>query len=137
RLRGQPYVDPKEPVTADELSRAEAAQKISVGEGDILLVSVGRDAHRTECPPRAGEAPSLGGLAPDCIPWLHGRRIAVLGSDTVHDPVPATPAIEGWPVPIHMCGLAAMGLHLLDNLHLADLRSEEHTSELQSLAYLV
>ena len=118
RLRGQPYVDPKEPVNADELSRAETAQSVSVGEGDILLVSVGRDA---QCPPPPGSSPSLAGLAPECIPWLHARRIAVLGSDTVHDPIPATPAIEGWPIPIHMCGLAAMGLHLLDNLYLADI----------------
>jgi kynurenine formamidase len=29
--------------------------------------------------------------------------------------------IEGWRIPVHMCALAGMGLHLLDNLYLADL----------------
>jgi kynurenine formamidase len=121
RLRAASYVDPKEPVTSTELSAAAQAQEVSVGEGDILLVSVGRDAHRLQHPPSGGGYPTLAGLGPDCIPWLHERKIAVLGSDAVHDPTPSSDSIEDWPIPVHMCGLAAMGLHLLDNLYLADL----------------
>lgn len=121
RLRGSAYVDPAKPVTPAELSQAEETQKVRVVEGDIVLVSVGRDAHRAQRPPAPGEAPKLAGLSPDCIPWLFERRIAVLGSDAVHDPTPSPTPIEDWPIPVHMCGLASMGLHLLDNLYLADL----------------
>jgi len=121
RLRGMPYVDPGKPVTAGELSAAETAQNVKVGEGDILLVAVGRDAWRQHNRPNPGEGPPLAGLAPECIPWLHDRRIAVLGSDAVHDPSPSPAPVEDWPIPVHMCGLAAMGMLLLDNLYLADL----------------
>src|SRR5689334_16409714 len=51
RLRGKPYVDPKTPVTPQELSQAESAQGVRVTEGDILLVAVGRDAFREAHPP--------------------------------------------------------------------------------------
>src|SRR6185295_3265789 len=42
RLRGTSYVEPKEQVTAAELDAADERQGVRVGEGDILLVSVGR-----------------------------------------------------------------------------------------------
>ena len=121
KLRGAPFIAPNEPVTAQELLAAERAQDTSINEGDILLVYVGRDAHRERHPPQGGGYPSLAGLAPDCIPLLHERKIAVLGADGVNDPSPAAQPVEDWPIPVHMCGLVAMGLHLLDNLYLADL----------------
>lgn len=121
RLRGTAFVDPKKPVTIAELSAAEKRQDCQVKEGDILLVSVGRDARASLHPPKPGEAPLLGGLDPDCIPWLHARKISVLASDAVHDPTPSPTPVEDWPIPVHMCGLVSMGLHLLDNLYFADL----------------
>jgi kynurenine formamidase len=57
----------------------------------------------------------MAGLHPACIPLLHERRIAVLGSDGFSDAIGA-PSIPGWPVPVHQCCLVAMGVHLLDNL---------------------
>jgi len=120
-LRGAAFVDPKKPVSADELSAAEKSQDTPVREGDIVLISVGRDAHRTHQPRKPGEPTVLAGLHPDCIPWLHKRRVSVLGSDAVHDPVPSPAPIEDWPIPVHMCGLASMGMHLLDNLCFVDL----------------
>jgi kynurenine formamidase len=121
KLRKVPCLNPLEPVHVAELAAAEAAQNVKVGEGDILLVSVGRDAHREHQPPNPGQSSPLGGLHPDCIPWLFERKIAVLGADGVQDPVPSPVPIEDWPIPVHMCGLVSMGLHLLDNLYLADL----------------
>ena len=121
RLRGEPFVALDRPVTAAELDKAEQAQKVSVGEGDILLVSVGRDAQKRHQPHKPGDEYALAGLDPDCIEWLHARRIAVLGSDAVHDPSPPPRPIEGWRIPVHMCALGGMGLHLLDNLYFADL----------------
>jgi kynurenine formamidase len=94
---------------------------VRVGEGDILLISVGRDAWRAKNKTNPGEGPPLAGLHPSCIPWLFERKIAVLGSDAVHDPAPSPAPIEDWPIPVHMCGLVSMGLHLLDNLYFVDL----------------
>lgn len=121
-IRGAAFINPAEPVRLADLDAAEEAQGVKVGEGDILLVHVGRDARREKQPPGPGESPPLGGLHPECIPWLHARKISLLGSDGVQDPVPSPAPIEDWPIPVHMCGLVAMGLHLLDNLNLADLQ---------------
>lgn len=121
RFRRAAYVRPDEPVTRDELAAVESLQNVDVGEGDILLVSIGRDAHRKQHPPQGGAYPRLAGLGPDCVPFLHERKIAVLGGDGVNDPTPSPNPIEDWPIPVHMCGLVSMGLHLLDNLYLADL----------------
>jgi kynurenine formamidase len=65
-------------------------------------------------------SPSAWPASTRCIPWLHERRIAVLGSDGASDALPGA-GIEGWPIPVHQCCLVGMGVHLLDNLALAEL----------------
>ncbi|HEV2652164.1 MAG TPA: cyclase family protein [Rhizomicrobium sp.] len=121
RLRGAAYVDPRRPVMPAELDAAAEKQNVRIEEGDLLLILLGRDAWREANTPAAGEGPPLAGLDPDCVPWLFDKRVAVLGSDAVHDPTPSPAPIEDFPIPVHMCGLVSMGLHLLDNLHLAAL----------------
>src|SRR5262249_1903480 len=101
-------------------ARADAAQRVRVEEGDVLLVGTGRDARRAAQGPWDPVAVGLAGLDARCIPWLHERRIAVLGSDGVSDALPGA-GIEGWPIPVHQCCLVAMGVPLLDNLALAEL----------------
>ena len=46
----------------------------------------------------------------------------MLGSDGVSDALPGG-ATPGWPLPLHQCCLVGMGVHLLDNLALAELAS--------------
>jgi len=120
RLRGVAWLEPSERILPDELEQAEAAAGLRVGEGDILLVGSGRDARRAARGPWDPNVEGLAGLDARCIPWLHERRIAVLGSDGVSDGLPAS-AIPGWPLPLHQCCLVGMGVHLLDNLALAEL----------------
>jgi len=122
RARGVAWLEPGERVLPDELERAEAAAGLRVGEGDILLVATGRDARRAQHGPWDPNAVGLAGLDARCIPWLHERRIAVLGSDGVSDALPGG-VTPGWPIPIHQCCLVGMGVHLLDNLALAELAS--------------
>jgi kynurenine formamidase len=93
---------------------------VRVEEGDILLISTGRDARRAARGPWSPNGEGLAGLHPTCIPWLHERRIAVLGSDGVSDGLPGQ-SVPDWPVPVHQCCLVAMGVHLLDNLDLSRL----------------
>ena len=91
-----------------------------VEPGDILLVAGGRDARREREGPWNPQEGGIAGLHPECIPWLHERDVAVLGSDGVSDPLPGA-GIERWPIPVHQCALVAMGVHLLDNLMLGRL----------------
>ena len=115
RALGQPFIDPDRLTTIADLERTEAAQGLRVGKGDILLVRLGRDARRAQAADQA-----VAGLDPEVVLWLHEREVAVLGGDGVHDPIPSGRIAPGWPMPIHMIGLVAMGLHLLDNLWLED-----------------
>jgi kynurenine formamidase len=120
RLRGVPFLPGSERITLDELAAAERAQNVRVEPGDVLLVAGGRDARREREGPWAPLEGGLAGLHPECIPWLHERDVAVLGSDGVSDPLPGS-GIERWPIPVHQCTLVAMGVHLLDNLMLGRL----------------
>jgi kynurenine formamidase len=119
RLRGVEWLEIDQRIGPDELEAAERAQRVTVREGDILLVGTGRDARRAA---RGSWSPmeGLAGLDGRCVEWLHERRIAVLGCDGVSDAIP-NGNIPNWPMPIHQCTLVAMGVHLLDNLRLDSL----------------
>jgi kynurenine formamidase len=120
--KGVPWLEPGTQIGVADLEAAEQAHGVTVGEGDILIVATGRDARRAEHGPWVPFIDGMAGLHPECVPWLHERNIAVLGCDGVSDVFPSVP-IEGWAMPIHQCTLAAMGVHLLDNLRLDDLCS--------------
>jgi len=120
RHRGVPWLELGEVVRREELDAAARAQGVSVEEGDVLLVGTGRDARRATLGVWDPVSEGLAGLHPDCVPWLHERRVAVLGSDGVSDPIPGL-GLPGWRLPVHQCCLVAMGVPLLDNLALADL----------------
>ncbi len=113
------HLDSKSLVTVALLEATEAIEGVRVGTGDILMVGTGRDARRhaqggTLNPGVDGMA----GLHPECLPWLHERGIAVLGSDGISDAMPGL-GIAQWPFPIHQIGIVAIGLHLIDNMALA------------------
>jgi kynurenine formamidase len=118
RSRSVEFLDGDVAVGVADLEAAEADEGVTVGAGDFLLVSTGRDARRAAAGGRLDPiGAGLAGLHPECLPWLHERGISVLGSDGISDrmPVGTTP---GWPFPVHQIGIVAIGLHLLDNLHL-------------------
>jgi kynurenine formamidase len=112
RLRGVDWLEPGDAITTDELD----ATDVSAEPGDIVLVHTGRDRRREALGPWNTYAEGLAGLAPECARWLYDKDPAVLGSDGVSDVMPA--ADMEWPIPIHMCALVGMGIHLLDNLRL-------------------
>lgn len=120
RTLGVDWLDPGYAITPDQLEQAEARQSVRVREGDILLVATGRDARRDALGRWSPLESGFPGLHHECIPWLHDRGVAVLGSDCVSDVFPLG-ADCGWGMPIHQMTLVAMGVHLLDNLFLGDL----------------
>jgi kynurenine formamidase len=121
RTRGVDFLEPHQTVTVDDLDASEEAQKVTVEPGDMVIISTGRDARRvahngTLSPFFQG----LSGLHPECARWLKDRGVSVLGSDGISDHMPAGP-VAGWPFPIHQIGITAVGLHLIDNMHLLHL----------------
>ena len=120
RLRGVEWLELGGSISVDDLDAAEKQQGVRVDEGDILLIATGRDARREKHGRWQPVEEGLAGLDPSCISWLHERKIAVLGSDGISDMLPGL-GLNDWMTPIHQCCLVAMGVHLLDNLALADL----------------
>jgi kynurenine formamidase len=118
RTLGQDYLDADEVVTVADLESAEEVQKVRAQPGDILMIQWGRAARRKAKKGFDG----FSGLHAECLPWLHEREIAVLGSDGISDPMPFVGTDE-WPFPVHQIGITAIGLHLIDNMRLAELSS--------------
>jgi kynurenine formamidase len=113
---GVDFLDAGSVVTIADLESAEAGESVVVGSGDILLVRWGRGPRRAA----KGAFDGFSGLHAECLPWLHRREVAVLGSDGISDPMPfvGTPS---WPFPVHQIGITGMGLPLIDNMALDDL----------------
>jgi kynurenine formamidase len=115
-LKKVQWMEPREKILPQDLDAAEKAQKVHVEEGDVLMIRTGRAAMRKVKggwdPMRVG----LPGLDAACLPWLHERRIAVLGCDAVSDVAPS--GYDGIMLPIHVGTLVAMGIHLIDNADL-------------------
>jgi kynurenine formamidase len=118
RLVDRPFLDPGEAVFPEDLEEAEAAQGVKVTEGDALLLRTGWSRRRAEGDPAARTA-SRPGFHAACLPWLHRRGIALVAADAVQDVVPS--GYERPDRPIHIVGLVAMGLPMLDACQFEDL----------------
>jgi kynurenine formamidase len=117
RLRGVRWLEGGDVIDVAELERAEAAQRLRVGAGDLLFVRTGRGARK-----RSEGAFSIrgevSGLDPRSVDWLHAREIAVLSDDGINESLPSR--VEGETHPMHKLAIVAMGLPLLDNAQLED-----------------
>jgi kynurenine formamidase len=116
RLKRVDWLEPGTAIQPEDLDAAEKAQNVRVEEGDVLMVRTGRAGRRKV---KGGWDPfkeGLPGLDASCLPWLHDRKIAVLGSDGVSDVVPS--GYPGVALPVHVGTLVAMGIHLIDNADL-------------------
>lgn len=118
RLRGVPWLEPGDHVFRDELEAAEREQRVTVGEGDVLLVRTGHSRRLSEHGPWRTEH-AKAGLHPRAMPFVAERGVVALGSDGNSDTAPSS--TEGVEFPIHVLALNAMGVHLLDYLQLDDL----------------
>jgi kynurenine formamidase len=118
RLRGQPWLEPGDSVTTEDLRAAEEAQHLHVEPGDLLFVRVGHSARRTKLG-AWDAAHARAGLHPTALEFVAERKIAVLGSDGNNDTAPAEAV--GVDFPVHVLALNALGVHLLDYLQFEDL----------------
>ena len=116
-LRGVPWLEPGDCVTAADLAAAQQAQQVEVGPGDLLFVRVGHRLRRAELGPWDA-ARSRAGLHPQAMEYLAELREAALGSDGNSDTAPSV--VDGVAFPVHVLAINAMGLHLLDYLQFDD-----------------
>jgi len=117
-LRGVPWLEPGDCVTAADLAAAQQAQQVDVGPGDLLFVRVGHRRRRDELGPWDA-ADGRAGLHPQAMEYLAERQVAALGSDGNSDTAPSV--VDGVAFPVHVLAINAMGLHLLDYLQFEDL----------------
>jgi kynurenine formamidase len=117
-LKGVDWLEPGDAIMPEDLEAAEERQGVRVEEGDILLVRTGRHRRNQRTEPSNARL-SVAGLHAACLPWLHERRVAVLGCDGISDVLPSR--VEGVWLPIHTVAIPGLGLHLIDNAQLDDL----------------
>lgn len=118
RLRGAPWLEPGDHVTAAELAAAEQAQRVRVGPGDLLFVRFGHRRRRGELGPW-DVARSRAGMHPGAVEYLAERQVAALGSDSNSDTAPSL--VDGVAFPVHVLAINALGLYMLDYLQFDDL----------------
>jgi kynurenine formamidase len=114
KLKNVEWLEPGEAIDADDLDAAEKLHRVTVSEGDVLLIRTGRHQRRKNKGPWDPRRVGLPGLDATCLQWLSDRKIAVLGSDAVSDVIPSAFGSD-IPMPIHVGTLVIMGVHLIDN----------------------
>ena len=117
KLKKVDFLELREPIYPEDLDAAEKAEGVHVGEGDVLLLRIGRHARKKLKGPWDPRREGMAGLDASCLPWLHERGIAVQGCDGVSD---VSPSPYGSEIifPIHIGTLPMMGVHLIDNADL-------------------
>ena len=119
-LHGVPWLEPGHAIMPDELAAAEERQGVTVRTGDALIVHTGNVAYALQEKDRPPYSPQAG-LHAACLPYLRERDITALGSDCIQDVQPSGYDTLDLLRPIHIVGLVALGLWLIDNMQLTEL----------------
>jgi kynurenine formamidase len=119
--RNVSWLEPGEGVVPDDVEAAESRQGVTVESGDAVLLRTGFGRYRRETGwlPRAGHSASQPGWHAASLPWLRERGVSLIGCDTANDATPS--GYPAMPLPVHVVGLVAMGLWLMDNCDLEGL----------------
>ncbi len=119
RLRGVDVLAADDHIYPEDLEAAEQAAGVRLEPGDVLLVRTGEGGARIAQKRDYNANKPRSGYQAACLPWLHERGIAMIGSDVAQDPTPT--GYRTVSMPVHMVGIVAMGLWLIDNCQLEDL----------------
>jgi kynurenine formamidase len=139
-LHGVPRLAPGHRVGLAELDACLGRQGVAIRPGDAVLLRTGgpgparQPAGPGAAAPGAAESVATESGAADpvaeegkpgwgfgCLPWLHGHDVALIGCDGINDAVPSGGGGHGFDLPVHLVGLVAMGLWLLDNCDFMEL----------------
>jgi kynurenine formamidase len=118
--RGVDYI--QEPVTRDELQRVAQQQKVSVQEGDIVLVRTGNGARWSD-PDAYLAAP---GMHSDASQWLADTRVRAVGADNMAwDNMGTVDPELHVSLPGHVILLVRHGIYILENLYLEEIAQQK------------
>jgi kynurenine formamidase len=110
RARGVAYLQPDDGIFPEDLDAAERLAGVKVEPGDAIFVRCGlgslEEVDGEEDPARRA------GIMAESVPWIHKHQVAVYSGDCVERLPSRYPSV---PLPLHMVGLVAMGLIMLDN----------------------
>ncbi|TDX08271.1 cyclase family protein [Kribbella sp. VKM Ac-2566] len=110
RVVGRDHLRPGEAIDADLLDAACAHQRVTVADGDALLIRTGDMARRRTLVGwdgyAGGDAPGLSLLA---MPWLHRHGVSAVATDTWGVEVRPN-EISGTFQPLHLIMIVSMGL---------------------------
>lgn len=124
RSQRRTALDPHEPITSEDLERAEAYAGVTVGPGDLLLIRTGWLATFTDRRDRETFFSSEPGLALETARWLHERDIAFVGADTWG--VEVAPSRSGDTMPLHCVLIRDLGMPLGEMFVLDELGTMAH-----------
>ena len=116
--RGVDRIEPGEGVFPEDLDAAEHRQSVRVEPGDAVFLRTGFGRFRRETGKvSAAEAGvTQPGWQAASLPWLRERDVALIGCDSANDATPS--GYRQLALPVHVIGLVAMGLWLIDNCDL-------------------
>jgi kynurenine formamidase len=117
-LKGVDYLEPGTAIFAKDLDAWEKHSGVTIGAGDIVLVRTGHWKRRD----KLGAAAQRPGLHVSCVPWLHDRKAAMIGTDLALDVSPSQVRFSDQPV--HQLCLVALGMPVLDCADLEQLSIE-------------
>ncbi len=124
RLMGVDSLEPGFAITPEHLDAACAAQGVTVGSGDMVLIRTGDMARRRGLPGwdgySAGDSP---GLSLTSAPWLADNQLAAIATDTWGAEVRPN-EIDGSFQPLHLVMVVNMGLLVGEIWHLDELAAD-------------
>ncbi|WP_135453680.1 cyclase family protein [Mycobacterium sp. DL99] len=121
RLHGVDWLEAGTAITPADLEAAEAAQGVTVGEADFLLVRTGWRG-RLLAKGRDDWMSTEPGLGIDCARWLRDRGVAAVGSDNWA--IEVIPSETGETLPLHCILIRDMGMPLAEILDLDALSAD-------------
>lgn len=119
RLKGVDYLEPGVAITVADIEAFEKMAGVKIGSGDAVFFRTGRWTRREKVGPwNPNEA--MPGLAPDVLPWIRARDIALIGTEYAVDatPIPKTITNPDDYLPVHNFVLVILGMQLVDNANL-------------------
>ena len=119
RLRGVDYLEPGISITVADIEAFEKMAGVKIGPGDAVFFRTGRWTRREKLGPwNVNEG--MPGLAPEVLPWIRARDIALIGSEYAVDatPIPKTITDPDDYLPVHNFVLVMLGMPLIDNTNL-------------------
>jgi kynurenine formamidase len=124
RHKGGRALAPGYAITVADLEETEAAQKVRVGTGDILLVRTGHMSRYLDKGDwRHFDLDDSPGVSVHTAPWLHARQIAAIASDNYA--VEVRPSeLAPFRSPFHICAIPNMGLTLGEIFFLEELAAD-------------